>query len=256
MAQKSILVVDDETATTLALESFFQAKGYQVLKAFYGDQAIERIEKDRPAVVVLDLQMPGVNGIGVLEKIRESYPQMKTLVMTGFSDRYREDLERLKPDAVKLKPISLDDLTRTVETLLGKKEAAPSSSKGVVGKVRLLFIEGTEDLYENILRPHFEGPGRKISCEVRRVGTPTEAMESLLEFKPHLVLLDGTRLPVGVDAGRLAGEIQKSENPPLEVIFHTLPLSKEESKVALSLNSLEEAIQMALERHRLTPGSS
>lgn len=119
MTQKSILVVDDEAATTLALEGFFESKGYPVLKAFYGDQAIERIEKDRPAVVVLDLQMPGVDGIGVLEKIRSSYPQTKTLVMTGFSDRYREDLERLKPDVVKLKPISLEELTSTVEALLG-----------------------------------------------------------------------------------------------------------------------------------------
>lgn len=251
MDQKSILVVDDEAATTLALEGFFQSKGYEVLKAFYGDQAIERIEKSRPAVVVLDLQMPGVDGIGVLEKIRKFYPEMKTLVMTGFSDRYREDLERLKPDAVKLKPISLEELTSAVEALLGEGKTAAAFLKKIEGKVRLLFIEGSEEIYEGILRPYFENPSRKVPCDMVRATTLQEALGRVAEFKPHLVLLDGTRLPVGMDAGKLAGDIRKVPNPPLEVIFHTLPsaVQKDELEAAGCLKVLEDAIWRAMRRY-------
>ncbi len=64
----SILIVDDEAAVTMALEGFFRNKGYHVLRAFYGDQAVEKIEQDKPALVILDLQMPGVDGISVVRK--------------------------------------------------------------------------------------------------------------------------------------------------------------------------------------------
>ncbi len=117
---RSILVVDDETAVTLALEAFFRSRGYEVLRAFYGAEALKRIEQDRPTVAVVDLYMPGMNGIAVLEKVREQFPEVKTLVITGYADKYRSDLERLKPDALQLKPVSLEQLVNTVENLMNK----------------------------------------------------------------------------------------------------------------------------------------
>ena len=118
---KSILIVDDESAVTLALEGFFRSRGYDVLKAFYGGEALERIKNSRPTVAVLDLHMPGVNGIAILEKVREQFPEVKTLVVTGYADKYRNDLERLKPDAIQLKPVSLEQLVNTVESLMQKE---------------------------------------------------------------------------------------------------------------------------------------
>ncbi len=115
---KSILIVDDEVAVTLALEMFFRSRGYHVVKAFHGEQAIAEIQNEQPEVAVLDLHMPGTNGVEVLEKVREKFPHVKVLVVTGYSDKYKNDLERLKPDAIQLKPVSLDQLVNTVETLM------------------------------------------------------------------------------------------------------------------------------------------
>ncbi len=72
-------------------------------------------------MAVLDLHMPGVNGIAILEKVREQFPEVKTLVVTGYADKYRNDLERLKPDAIQLKPVSLEQLVNTVESLMQKE---------------------------------------------------------------------------------------------------------------------------------------
>lgn len=255
MAERSILVVDDEAAVTLALESYFQSKGYQVSRAFYGDQAIERIGKERPCVAILDLQMPGVDGIAVLRRIQESYPEVRTLVITGYGDRYREDLERLKPDKVLLKPISLEEMTRSVEDLLGKKGSS-SIPKGLKAaqRIRLLFVGGMEEFYSRALKPHFEGKDRLISYETMLAARPEEAFRLLEGFRPHLALIDGARLPIGVDAGKLAADLERAPCRPVAVIIHAFqgppgggPISEDQ------LEKLEGSIQQVAKSHRLLP---
>ena len=256
MDRGSILIVDDEAAVTMALESFFQTKGFKVSRAFYGDQAIEQIDKERPSAVILDLQMPGVDGIAVLEKICQSYPEVKTLVITGYSEQYQPDLDRLKPDVVRLKPISLEDLTREVETLLGQKETKPSSKKNPQEKIRLLFVGGVEDLYKRILKPYFEKPDRPVRYETALASELREAFQSVGQFHPHLVVLDGNRLPIGVDAGKFAAELSRTPTPPLEVIIHTIRISADTDPFSdEQLKNLENSIQQVAERHQLLPAS-
>ncbi len=260
---RPILIVDDEAAVTLALEGFFESKGYPVLRAFYGDQAIARIEQDHPSVAVLDLQMPGVDGITVLEKIRQSHPSVKTLVITGHSDRYQKDLERLKPDAVMLKPVSLEDLTRQIDALLGgsiQPNSHLQGTKQVGASLRLLFVGWPPELYAQFLKPYFEKsnqPDRQMRYETAVASGPQEAFRLAKEFKPNLVLLENSRLPVGVDAGKLAADLNRLAEPSLEVILHT-------SQVALTvgadfpeqeLRRLEETIQRTAERHGWVPPS-
>ncbi|MCM8794443.1 MAG: response regulator [Candidatus Omnitrophica bacterium] len=251
----SILIVDDEAAVTLALESFFKAKGYSVHRAFYGDQAIEQIEKDPPAVVILDLQMPGVDGIAVLNKIRQAYPHVKTMVITGHSDRYQKDLDRLKPETVHMKPVSLEDLTRGVENLLGQKTAAVSGPKKA-GKlsspVRLLFIEGTPDVYNRYLKPYFQEK-KDPSYETMMASAPDQAFRLLEEFKPHLALMDGTRLPIGIDAGKLAAALGSSPARPLEVIFYSFRVSADKGQDAVEqeLYRLSETLRQSAGKHHL-----
>ena len=257
MGQMSILIVDDEAAMTLALESFFGSKGYKVSRAFYGDQAIAQIDKERPAVVILDLQMPGVDGITVLEKIRSSYPEVKTLVITGYGERYQQALDRLKPDAVRLNPISLEDLTPMVESLLGQKKPAPSAKGKVPSKIRILFVGGVEELYKQVLKPHFEAAQRPVQYETAIAKGKEEIFRQLEQFRPHLVLLDGNRLPIGIDAGQLAAEMSGVATPPVEVIFHTfrVPQNFGVQIPEDQLQSLENSIQQVAERHRLLPTS-
>ncbi len=255
MEKKSILIVDDEAAVTLALESFFQNKGFQVSRAFYGDQAIEMMDKDRPAVVILDLQMPGIDGIAVLEKIRQSYSGVKTLVITGYGELYQRQLDRLKPDAVKLKPVSLQDLTSEIEILLGQKKAVSSRKQSTGERVRILFVGGEEGLYEQALKPHFENQDRSAPYETAAAHGPQEALLLTEQFHPHFVLLDGNRLPIGVDAGKLAADLSRANTPPLEVIIHTTRMSLKagEQTLKTQLESIENSIQQAAERHQLRP---
>ncbi len=249
MVRGSILIVDDEASVTLTLEWFFRSKGYEVLRAFYGDQALERLEQDRPLLVILDLQMPGVDGIAVLEKIRASHPEVKVMVMTAYPDQYQEELERLKPDAVRIKPVSLEDLTRAVEQLLEGKEPAERAQEQPVEKIRLLFIEGSEEVFLLYLKPHFDDPRRKSRYEIAFASGPEEAFRQMEGFKPHLVLLDSARLAVGVDGGKLAADLSRLAAAPIEVILHSIPGGK--GTPADPLQRLEQAIERVARQHKL-----
>lgn len=251
------MVVDDEAAVTFALEGFFKQKGHEVLKAFYGDQALEQIERKRPSVVILDLQMPGVNGIAVLEKIRSDYPETKVIVITGFSDQYQEQLDRLKAEKVWTKPVSLMDLTREVEALLeGKsKPSAPSSATPGKEGIRLLFVEGSQEAYEQYLKPYFESEARPLRCSTALARDPEEALRIAAEFKPHLVILDGSRMPVGVDAGSLAARLTGVSERPAEVILTEIPSAdyRIEAGPVERFGKLEEALYQAARKHGWMP---
>ncbi|MBI3615687.1 MAG: response regulator [Candidatus Omnitrophica bacterium] len=246
----SILIVDNEANITITLEWFFQTKGYKVLRAFYGEQALEQIEKGHPSVVILDLQMPGVNGIAVLEQIRNQYPGVKVVVVTGYVERYQKELERLHPEAIKVKPVPLGELVQTVETLFGKEDPAAVPARPVkeAARIRLLFIQGMEELYQQHLKPYFEEPQRQDRFETALAQNPEEAFSLLKEFKPHLVLLDDSRMPVGVKVGEFAAALSSAPACPLDVILYTF--SKEQ------LPQLEQIIRRAAESHHLFPASS
>ena len=257
---KSILVVDDEAAVTFALEGFFRQKGYEVLKAFYGDQALEQIQQKRPAAVILDLQMPGMNGMEVLKKIRSDYPETKVLVMTGFPEQYQEELDRLKADKVWTKPVSLMDLTRGVEELLeGKtRPAAAETAEPVQEKARLLFVEGSQKIYEQYLKPYFEWRQRSLRCSTALARDPDEALCVAAEFQPQLVILDGSRLPLGVDSGRLAAQLTGVSEKTAEVILMEISTADYQSGAAPAdgLNRMEQAVLQAAQKHRLIPHAS
>ena len=246
------MVVDDEAAVTLSLEGFFRQKGYEVLKAFYGDQALQQIKEKRPSVVILDLQMPGINGLEVLEKINKDYPEIKTLVITGFSDDYEKQLERLKAVKVLTKPVSLTDLTRAVESLLeGAGPARPAAAKaaaGGPGGIRILFVEGSQEAYEQTIKPYFESEDRSLRCQTALARDPEEALRLVREFKPQLVVLDSSRMPVGVDSGRLAARLTDATVAPMEIILLEIPSREfQVGKTPLPrLEQLEEAIRKSV----------
>lgn len=245
--EKVILVADDEPAVVLPLEEYFRLRGYEVLRAFYGDQALEQIRLRQPALVVLDLHMPKVDGIGVLRAIRESYPGVRTLVITGQEERYHKELERLRPEKVLVKPVLLEEVTRAVELLL-EEERAPSPAgarrAGPGGKVRILFIEGDAAVYQRVLKPYFESPERAGGYETALATDREQAFQLLGEFRPQVVVLDGTRMPVGMNPGRLAADLSAAPNAAAEVILHALPhRDRREGPPTELLERLESAIR-------------
>ncbi len=80
-----ILVVDDEAIIRESLRDWFNDAGYQVLTAENGPQALEIMEKDKPSIAVVDLVMPGMDGIELLKKVKEVSPNVDVIIITAYA---------------------------------------------------------------------------------------------------------------------------------------------------------------------------
>jgi two-component system alkaline phosphatase synthesis response regulator PhoP len=126
MATK-VLVVDDEADTLHLLEVKFKKAGYEVLTAAGGDEGIEKSHQEVPDVVVLDLLMPGINGLEVCQKIKEGMASPPLVVMLSA----KRDIASISAafttgvDDYMTKPFSPHSLTERVRILLIKNGRYP-----------------------------------------------------------------------------------------------------------------------------------
>jgi DNA-binding response OmpR family regulator len=82
-----ILVVDDDHATVDLIRQYFASAGYRVEFAHHGGDALTLIQHEPPDVVLLDITMPGMNGVEVLERIAALHAALPVIIVTARSDR-------------------------------------------------------------------------------------------------------------------------------------------------------------------------
>ena len=80
-----VLVVDDEQDIRDASERILSRIGYQVQKASRGDEALDILKKNSIDIVLLDLKMPGMDGMEILARIRERSTEIQVIVITGYA---------------------------------------------------------------------------------------------------------------------------------------------------------------------------
>ena len=122
LAQKTILVADDSADTRVVLCRTLAFQGYRVLEAADGKAAVELARRVCPDLVVMDLNMPVLDGLaatGRIRELKEECGNIPIVVVTAF-DTYgmREAAREAGCDAYLLKPLVLDELKSVVERLL------------------------------------------------------------------------------------------------------------------------------------------
>jgi len=92
--------------------------------AYDGRSALDLIESDEPEVMILDLRMPGIDGIEVLRRVKESKPQIEVIILTGHgSDADRKICMELGAFAYLQKPVDIDVLSDTLKKANEKARA-------------------------------------------------------------------------------------------------------------------------------------
>lgn len=81
----TVLVVDDELANLKVFERVFR-KDFTVITATSGTEALAAAERQAPDVAFVDLRMPGMDGVAVLNALRQRYPRTSCYLLTGFGD--------------------------------------------------------------------------------------------------------------------------------------------------------------------------
>lgn len=108
-----ILVVDDDAAITATFESILVGEGYEVKTATDGVEAIEMARREPFDVVLLDLVMPGIDGLVTLRRLREVAPQARVIILSAYIEPDREaEAFWLGAEAVLSKPPELSKLLR------------------------------------------------------------------------------------------------------------------------------------------------
>ncbi|MCM8780445.1 MAG: response regulator [Candidatus Omnitrophica bacterium] len=84
--EKKILVVDDDPKICELLERFLIKKDFQPTIATSGKEALEKVKAENPAIVLLDIKMPDMDGINILKKIKETNERTAVIMITGLKD--------------------------------------------------------------------------------------------------------------------------------------------------------------------------
>jgi DNA-binding NtrC family response regulator len=130
-----VLIVDDEPFARQALSEWLRKEDFHVLEADDGLQAMERIRRNEPDIVISDMVMPGMDGLQLLKEARALKADIPFLMVTGYPSRSTavKVMQQGASDYL-VKPFTPEELTRRVDrTLLQKSLGRPhAAAKGII----------------------------------------------------------------------------------------------------------------------------
>jgi len=130
MHKRNILIVDDEFSVRQSLEEWFVEDGFQVETAENGHAAIEKMDRGPYDIILLDLKMPGMDGIEVQKKVREIDRNATIIILTAYAS-VETAVEALKLGAFDYvtKPVDPDELSNLISNALRQKELAEENTR-------------------------------------------------------------------------------------------------------------------------------
>ena len=123
MKQFRILLVDDEERILNFLKSKLKASGYEVITARDGMEGLKKLNSERFDLVITDIVMPYVSGLGLVTTLKEKKPSIPVIAITGYGKEPETAALEKKADLVLAKPIRMSVLGEEIHRLLkGKGE--------------------------------------------------------------------------------------------------------------------------------------
>jgi two-component system nitrogen regulation response regulator NtrX len=115
----AVLIVDDEITIIESLSGILSDDGFEVIHAFNGYEALKKIETESPDIVLLDIWMPGMDGIETLREIKQKFPNIPVVMITGHGS-IESAVEATKSGAYDFleKPLSIDKVMVTINNAL------------------------------------------------------------------------------------------------------------------------------------------
>ena len=146
MEKLKLMIVDDEERFLATTQKLLQKKGVDVVTASSGADALEKLRAHSVHVVILDVKMPGMDGVATLREIKQQFPRVEVIMLTGHST-VESAVEGLKTGAVDylMKPADLDQI-------LEKANDAFSRRIGIEEKIRVARMRGLMKTPSEILK--------------------------------------------------------------------------------------------------------
>ncbi len=120
MGKKRILVIDDESSIRFLLREVVEDMGYHCLEAESAIKGIEMVEEENPNLIILDIQMPQMNGLEAIQKIRKINDKVPVFMLSAFS-HMENVIENMGVDVQEFipKPFDIDYLSKRITEEIG-----------------------------------------------------------------------------------------------------------------------------------------
>lgn len=124
----NILLVDDEVEFASTLAERLELRGINARVVYDGEAALKAVAENEPQVMVLDVMMPGIKGLDVLQRVMEEHPRVRVILLTG-QGKTRDGIEGMRCGAFAymMKPLDLDELIRTLREAVNAHEGTPDA---------------------------------------------------------------------------------------------------------------------------------
>lgn len=124
MGEKTkVLVVDDDRRMVRTICDILKVKGYEAAEAYTGEEAVEKVKSDNPDCVLMDVRMPGLNGVEALKMIKGISPDLPVVLMSAYTTEEQvAEAKQLGADTVLTKPVDLQMIFSFL-ALLRKEES-------------------------------------------------------------------------------------------------------------------------------------
>jgi DNA-binding NtrC family response regulator len=118
-----VLIVDDEAELVSALQERLELRGFHATGVLNGADALAHLAASACDVVLLDVKMPGLGGLAVIQKIKSEHPDLQVVLLTGHGSAHdAEEGMRLGAFDYLMKPIQIADLVRVLRAAAGRNQ--------------------------------------------------------------------------------------------------------------------------------------
>ncbi|MBW2000061.1 MAG: response regulator [Deltaproteobacteria bacterium] len=119
--QRTVLLIEDDRDVLSAIARYLRYLGYEVLTATDGMEGLKKLKSGGYDLVVTDVVMPYVSGIGLVTAIKEKRPQIPVIVITGYGKEPEQAAMEKKADIVLSKPVEMSVLAEHIASLIAAK---------------------------------------------------------------------------------------------------------------------------------------
>jgi CheY-like chemotaxis protein len=203
MADRHVLIIDDNVEFAENIQEILEDEGLKAAVAADGPTGIEKINEELPSLVITDMRMPGMNGLEVIQYIKDKWPELPVIVISAYArDELLEQAEKEGALGVLSKPVDLEYLSQFVHRVASSNE-------------RVLIVEDDDAMRTNLIDILQQIDG-VIPLAVKTVKS---ALRMIERAHPSGAVID-LRLPDG-DGLLLATKIRELEGDHFPIVFIT-----------------------------------
>lgn len=212
--KRKILLIDDDSSLLVTLSDFFKFEGYDVATADSGEQGLKRLRSMTPDLIILDMSMPGMGGVGFLKEISSEggVPKYPVLVLTARANM-AEFFANVDVDGFVAKPCDPEDLLMEVGRIIFLRSGAavPPELHAPAKRHKMLLAEDDPVMSESLQRIFSQG-GYIVNVAV----SGPEALERAIVERPDVIVLKLVLTSMNGDAvARMLGEMPNTKAIPV-----------------------------------------